>query len=243
MEKIEDVSVEACVASKFVQPYRVKYRQNGKVKLWDCVKSHDSVAILIYNKTRKAIVLVRQFRPAVYMAKHSFLLQKSDVFTTSLSAKPSSGDHNSHPPAQSGPETEALGSGAETEVLGSGALGCTYEMCAGILDKATSIEQIAREEILEETGYNVPLESIKPITCVLSSVGIAGSRMHIFYTEVTDEMLLSHGGGNECEGEMIEVVHLPLERTTDFVLNASEPRSTGLCFALMWFEHYKKPYL
>lgn len=27
MEKIEDVSVEACVASKFVQPYRVKYRQ------------------------------------------------------------------------------------------------------------------------------------------------------------------------------------------------------------------------
>lgn len=179
------------------------------------------------------------------MAKHLFLLQKSDVFTTSLSAKPSipTSDHDSLPPAQSVPENEALGSGAETEVLGSGALGCTYEMCAGILDKATSIEQIAREEVLEETGYDVPLESIKPITCVLSSVGIAGSHMHIFYTEVTDEMLVNHGGGNECEGEMIEVVHLPVEKMTDFLLNASEPRSTGLCFALMWFEHYKRPNL
>ena len=167
------------------------------------------------------------------MMNHKALLQRSDIFTTPLSEKPCTEDH----------QTPAHGEPAAVGALGPGAQGCTYEMCAGILDKAASIEQIAKEEVLEETGYNVPLESIQPITSVHSSVGIAGSQMHVFYVEVTDDMLHNQGGGNECEGEMIEVVYVPVEKTTDLLFDASKARSTGLCFALMWFDHYKKPYL
>ena len=36
--------------------------------------------------------------------------------------------------------------------LGPGSLGCTFELCAGIVDKKIPLECIAQEEILEETG-------------------------------------------------------------------------------------------
>lgn len=42
-------------------------------------------------------------------------------------------------------------------------LGITLELCAGIIDKDKSIEEIAREEVLEECGYDVPLKNLKQI--------------------------------------------------------------------------------
>ena len=45
-----------------------------------------------------------------------------------------------------------------------GTMGVTYELCAGIVDKAASLKQIAKEEIFEECGYDVPLEQIEKIT-------------------------------------------------------------------------------
>ena len=45
-----------------------------------------------------------------------------------------------------------------------GRLGVTYEMCAGIVDKDCSVEQIAKEEVLEECGYDVPLRHLEKIT-------------------------------------------------------------------------------
>ena len=36
-------------------------------------------------------------------------------------------------------------------------------LCAGIVDKARSLAEIAREEVLEETGYDVPVESLEKI--------------------------------------------------------------------------------
>ena len=45
-----------------------------------------------------------------------------------------------------------------------GTLGVTHELCAGIVDKAKPVNEIAREEILEECGYDVPLEKLKRIT-------------------------------------------------------------------------------
>jgi len=32
------------------------------------VESHPSVAVLLYHRQRKAVILVRQFRPAVYVS-------------------------------------------------------------------------------------------------------------------------------------------------------------------------------
>lgn len=52
--------------SPYVQPFRMFYVQNGKEKNWDLLKVHDSVAIIILNKTRNNLVFVRQFRPGKY---------------------------------------------------------------------------------------------------------------------------------------------------------------------------------
>lgn len=40
-------------------------------------------------------------------------------------------------------------------------LAFTNELCAGIVDKSKSLIEIAHEEILEECGYNVPIERIE----------------------------------------------------------------------------------
>lgn len=45
-----------------------------------------------------------------------------------------------------------------------GSLGITHELCAGIVDKSLPPEEIAREEVLEECGYNVPIENMTRIT-------------------------------------------------------------------------------
>lgn len=72
-------------------------------------------------------------------------------------------------------------------------------------------------------------------------MGHAGSVQTLFYCEVTDNMRKTDGGGNLTEGEYIQVVHVPLEEGTSMILHTERPRPAGLCFALMWFEHHKKP--
>lgn len=42
-------------------------------------------------------------------------------------------------------------------------LGITLEMCAGIVDKNKSLHEIAREEVLEECGYDVPITELHKI--------------------------------------------------------------------------------
>lgn len=42
-------------------------------------------------------------------------------------------------------------------------LAFTNELCAGIVDKSKPLIEIAREEILEECGYNVPIERIEHV--------------------------------------------------------------------------------
>lgn len=43
--------------------------------------------------------------------------------------------------------------------------GVTYELCAGLVDKPDlSLEEIARQEVLEECGYDVPASKLKRIT-------------------------------------------------------------------------------
>lgn len=45
------------------------------------------------------------------------------------------------------------------------AAGVTYELCAGLVDKPNlSLEEIARQEILEECGYDVPVTKLRRIT-------------------------------------------------------------------------------
>jgi len=76
---IEDVTFLQCEKSDFIKPKRLGYRQDGIAKTWDMVDVHDSVAIILYHEERDSLVVVRQFRPPVY-------LKNGDGYTYELCA-------------------------------------------------------------------------------------------------------------------------------------------------------------
>ena len=67
MEKIENVSLVPLTESKYLTPMRMKYCQDGKEKIWDLMRCHSSVAIVIFNTDTNKFIFVQQFRPAVYV--------------------------------------------------------------------------------------------------------------------------------------------------------------------------------
>jgi 8-oxo-dGTP pyrophosphatase MutT (NUDIX family) len=180
------------------------------------------------------------------MSKNRGMWKNSEVFPNSLSQKSSSSDSDTEPSSKKQkidstagtPEKEGETSAAQT--WGPGHEGCTYELCAGLVDKDLPLELIAKEEILEETGYDVPAESLERISWHHSSIGTAGTKMYLFYCEVTDAMLINSGGGNTTEGESIEVVYVPLEKSLETVFDDTLSKSSSLCFGFLWFDKYKR---
>lgn len=179
---IKITSIEENFEPKFVKPKLLNFEKDGKKRSWEVVEVHDSVAILLYHVEKNSFILVKQFRPAVY-------LKNSDGFT--------------------------------------------YELCAGIVDKDTSLKQIALEEIYEECGYKVELENIQEISEFYTSVGFAGGRQNLYYCEVDESMKVSEGGG--LEEEDIEVIYLPISKAKEFMYDNSKVKTPGLLFAFMWF--------
>lgn len=76
---IRDMKIIPCESSNFIKPSRMRYTQAGIAKEWDMVHVHDSVAIILHHTQRNALVVVRQFRPPVY-------LKNNDGFTYELCA-------------------------------------------------------------------------------------------------------------------------------------------------------------
>ena len=64
---IENFKTSELSDTKFIHPVKVTFNQNGKDKTWEAVKSHDSVAVLLYHEEKKAFLLVKQFRAPVYL--------------------------------------------------------------------------------------------------------------------------------------------------------------------------------
>ena len=184
--KIENFTLNPLVDPKFISTSLATYEQNGIAKDWEIVQAHDSVAILIYHKEQKSFILVKQFRPAVYM-------NNSD--------------------------------------------GMTVELCAGIVDKKLSLAEIAQEEIVEECGYRVRVESLEKISSFYTSVGFAGSRQTLYYVEVDESMRVSDGGG--VYGELIEVLRLPVLEAKALIYDEGIAKTPGLMFAFMWFFNEK----
>jgi UDP-sugar diphosphatase len=111
--------------------------------------------------------------------------------------------------------------------------GYTYELCAGIIDKETSDVQIAKEEILEECGYDIDIQKIEKVTSFYTSVGISGAKQTLYYAECDDSMQINSGGG--LEEEEIEVIYLPLEEAKGFMFDESYHKTPGLMMAFYWF--------
>lgn len=114
------------------------------------------------------------------------------------------------------------------------AAGVSYELCAGIIDEKLSLEETARKEILEETGYDVPISKIERLF-THRGVGAVGSCANVFYAEVSDDMKTAEGGGLQDLGEFIELFYLPLCEAKDFVFKDEYSKPSGAIAALMWF--------
>ncbi len=179
---IEKFTLHPLVDPKFISTSLARYEQNGIVKSWEIVQAHDSVSVLIYHREFKSFILVKQFRPAVYVNNRD---------------------------------------------------GMSLELCAGIVDKEMSWQQIAQEEIEEECGYAVSLENVQKITSFYTSVGFAGSKQTLYYAEVDESMKVSEGGG--VDGELIEVIILPLQDVEKFIYDEGIVKTPGLMFAFMWW--------
>lgn len=111
--------------------------------------------------------------------------------------------------------------------------GYTYELCAGIVDKDKTLVEIAREEILEECGFDVALESIERITSFYTAVGFAGSHQTLFFAEIDESMRVSDGGGIDAED--IEVVEIPVSKAKLFIMDETKAKTTGIMYGFMWF--------
>ncbi len=185
--RIENFTLQALEDPKFISTAFATYEQNGIAKNWEIVKAHDSVAVLLYHREKQSFILVKQFRPAVYVNNND---------------------------------------------------GMSLELCAGIVDKAVSLQQIAQEEIEEECGYAVALEEVKKITSFYTSVGFAGSKQTFYYAEVDESMKVSDGGG--IDGELIEVIHLNIEEAEAFIYDESIVKTPGLMFSFLWWFDKKR---
>jgi UDP-sugar diphosphatase len=111
--------------------------------------------------------------------------------------------------------------------------GFTYELCAGLVDKDKSLKEIAYEEILEETGYDVPIEKIEKVSRYFTAVGFAGGSQTLYFANIDASMKVSDGGG--IDNEDIEVIYLKKDETIKFMLDESVATTSGLMFALMWY--------
>ena len=111
--------------------------------------------------------------------------------------------------------------------------GYTHELCAGLVDKDKSLQEIAYEEILEETGYDVPLEKVEKITSFYTAVGFAGGRQTLYFSIIDNSMKIGEGRG--IDNEFIEVIYIKKDDVMKFMLDENIAKTSGLMFALMWY--------
>ncbi|XP_020937214.1 uridine diphosphate glucose pyrophosphatase isoform X5 [Sus scrofa] len=157
MERIEGAAVGRCADSPYLRPLTLHYRQNGTQKSWDFVKTHDSVTLLMFNASRRSLVLVKQFRPAVYAGAVERLFPGSLVAADQ--------DRPRELPA-------AL----------PGSAGVTFELCAGLVDQpGLSLEEVACKEAWEECGYRLAPSDLRRVASykILSSPDPACSRWEL----------------------------------------------------------------
>ncbi|KAF7286685.1 hypothetical protein GWI33_004708 [Rhynchophorus ferrugineus] len=71
MENISDVFITNYIPTIYTTPRTLKYNQNGHNKSADVFLERNGVVIILYNKTKDVLVLVKQFRASVYFQEIS----------------------------------------------------------------------------------------------------------------------------------------------------------------------------
>ncbi|WP_428738330.1 NUDIX hydrolase [Sulfurimonas sp.] len=116
--------------------------------------------------------------------------------------------------------------------------GYMYELCAGIIDKDISLAQIAKEEVLEECGYDIPVQNLHYLTSFFTSVGTTGAKQSFFYGEIDEDMHVSDGGG--IHDEEIEVIYLKTSEAKKFMFDESFQKTPGMMMAFYWWFDNKR---
>lgn len=109
----------------------------------------------------------------------------------------------------------------------------TYELCAGLVDKNMTLEEIVSEEIDEECGYKVDIKDIKKITSFFTNVGISGAKQHLYFANICEEQKIHSGGG--INDEQIELYFLTKKDVDDFLFDENKAKTPGLMFSIYWF--------
>lgn len=109
------------------------------------------------------------------------------------------------------------------------------EACAGLVDKYNHLDEltqtylVAKEEIHEELGYAT--NNVVRLKTILSSVGMAGNKLHQFYAEVSDKDYV----GQALEPtEDIEIVKVPHVDVLNFINTTSNTDSTTIMLLQWW---------
>ena len=109
----------------------------------------------------------------------------------------------------------------------------TYELCAGLVDKNMTLEEIVSEEIDEECGYKVDKKDIKKITSFFTNVGISGAKQHLYFATICENQKIHSGGG--INDEQIELFFLEKNKIDEFIFDETKAKTPGLIFSLYWF--------
>lgn len=72
-------------------------------------------------------------------------------------------------------------------------MGYTIELCSGLVDKKLSLEEIAKEECIEELGY-AP-KNLEKIGDFYTGFGSGVSKQSFYFVEVDEKDKISSGGG------------------------------------------------
>jgi len=191
--------------NRSVEPITHRFNQGERARTWDLIESHDAVCVLVHHAEKDAIILVRQFRPAVY-------------YRDSVSSEDSSSSLSSS-------TTKTKSTAGFTLEMPAGLVD----------KKGKSRSQIAAEEVYEETGYRVSADDLKLVNRYRASVGLMGSIHDVFYVQVNEKMREGRGGGVENDGENIEVAYLPTEDIPAFLYDPEKDVPAGLLYSLQWF--------
>ena len=213
--RISDVKFMDLKQSKYIVTKRMTFKQGNRNRIWDLIEfKYDACAALLYHKSKKSFLFVKQFRPPVY----NNYLQKNTLIT----AQNKLYQNNTNKYDQ---------------------IGTTYECCAGLIDNPNiSKEETMVKEIKEECGYNVKVSDLEYITQYSQSVGVSGMVTHMYYCEINDENKVSKGGGlkNSNEFENIELIYVPTKDALKFVLSNDKDMPPGLKFVVYWWFLTKK---
>jgi nudix-type nucleoside diphosphatase (YffH/AdpP family) len=88
------------------------------------------------------------------------------------------------------------------------------EAPAGLLERSSPADAI-RREAEEETGFRIA--EARPVFQVFMSPGSVTERLHFFVAEYDPIDRVSAGGGDEAEGEDIEVLEIRIEDALDMI--------------------------